>query len=341
MRNLFTHLLALVLLAGLLPQGFSQSPDRFNLQMVIRDPATLAPVTNSRVAVKVKVYEAGRSGSPYYEEIHANLQTGPLGILNLQVGSGGFPTGAFTDIDWRKGNVWFSTYVDPGNGFNFQLVDSTRLLSIPYALYAQETAGEPVGTVKLFWDAGGRLPLPPNWVVLDGRTINDPTSPLDGITLPNMNNRYAVGNNGNGVASTVGNAGHRIDLSHSHTVNSHSHSVADHSHGPGSLRFAVMHVSTPAASRPHIYFWNSGGGLNMAVETVGVDRDGDPDGADIPNGLPSGNYYTGPSNLSSGATANAGGGSTGASSPGTDARLSPGQSIQPESIGFMYIMKIK
>jgi hypothetical protein len=56
------------------------------------------------------------------------------------------------------------------------------------ALTAQLGALDPVGTIKA-WDKNlpGVPPLTANWVECNGQTVSDAESPLNGVTLPNLN----------------------------------------------------------------------------------------------------------------------------------------------------------
>lgn len=92
---------------------------------------------------------------------------------------------------------------------------------------ADTTGIVPIGGI-IPWhkDLSGVPALPSNFLELNGQTVNDADSPLDGVTLPNWNGdgRFLRGSGTSGTeqAADPGN--------HDHTVNSHSHSVPDHFH---------------------------------------------------------------------------------------------------------------
>ncbi|MEM7657045.1 MAG: hypothetical protein AAF399_13005, partial [Bacteroidota bacterium] len=215
---------------------------------------------------------------------------------------------------------------------------------------ARNVVGEPIGTVKLFWDAGGVLPLPTGWQVLDGSVVSDPLSPLDGTQLPDMTNRYAVGATSNTTTTVVGNVNHSIDLSHSHQVDPHQHTVAAHTH-------SMSHTHT-SGTYSTLFGWDNQGDVavrrgsfssytswpisfNDALNTEGNLSTGNVGTSELASNTASIDVAgtSGPS--SSNTTGSSGGGSTSSESPGTSSELSSNQSIQPESIGFIYIIKVR
>lgn len=105
----------------------------------------------------------------------------------------------------------------PGDG---QLIRADELRAQFNGLKSQLDAfsGVPVGCI-LGWckNLTGVPALPPEWAECNGQTISDPTSPLDGVTLENLNNsgrflRGAVASGGIGgldyfATSAADNAG--------------------------------------------------------------------------------------------------------------------------------------
>jgi hypothetical protein len=94
----------------------------------------------------------------------------------------------------------------------------------------------PVGTVIPFMDYNDAVAFDSNyWAYMDGSVLSDSDSPLNGETLTDLSGRYLVGFGTDGgedidtalwSVSPVGNAGHTVDLEHSHTVDSHTHDVS-------------------------------------------------------------------------------------------------------------------
>ncbi len=81
-------------------------------------------------------------------------------------------------------------------------------------LQAQITAGVsvPVGTV-LDWFCVGPCTIPTGFALADGSTVNDPASPLNGVTLPDLRQKFVRGAQTTGSVGNTGGAS-----SHNHSV---------------------------------------------------------------------------------------------------------------------------
>ena len=81
---------------------FSQTPQKFNYQAIPRDLSG-NPIVNTQISLQMSVLEGGPNGTLIFAERHF-INTGPLGIVNLQIGSGQVTSGAFNVINWATGN---------------------------------------------------------------------------------------------------------------------------------------------------------------------------------------------------------------------------------------------
>jgi hypothetical protein len=63
--------------------------------------------------------------------------TNTNGLVNLQLGGGSVVSGSFSSIDWGNGPYFIKTEADPTGGSSYNIVGTTQLLSVPYALYAK------------------------------------------------------------------------------------------------------------------------------------------------------------------------------------------------------------
>lgn len=100
----------------------------------------------------------------------------------------------------------------------------------------------PVGGIVEWW-SGGVLPLPEEFVICDGRTIDDPLSKLNGMATPNLVGSYIVGTDDYGMIGQTGGA-----ATHVHEIQAvpvHTHSIV-HLH-PGVWRQTSSDV-TPGDS---------------------------------------------------------------------------------------------
>lgn len=218
----------------------------------------------------------------------------------------------------------------------------------------------PIGSWVIYNDYGGLVdpPNPDYYWPLNGSTINDPDSPLDGVTVEDMSNRTIVGfgteGGGDIIAaaydsSPVGNANHQVNLQHSHTVNAHNHDLANHTHtapshthGVGTLRFRTLKASVG----DELFGYDSVGadqslGNHHAVTAGGVASFTTPLIVGVDK-----IFYT---SSGTGSTASGGNSATstpsnntsGSASPGTNSQLSATQSIQMRSQRVKFYVRYK
>ncbi len=143
MKRLLTLLIFAISL-----QTYAQLPDAFNYQATIRAESGDLLV-NTNVTFKVTIYEGQGVGDTYVESHF--VPTDDLGHVNFVVGYGEPLEGSMAEIDWSMGNYWMKVELDTGQGY----VDmgDTKLLSVPYALYALESGGE-TGDLQSVLDTG-------------------------------------------------------------------------------------------------------------------------------------------------------------------------------------------
>lgn len=209
----------------------------------------------------------------------------------------------------------------------------------------------PIGSIIPFYDFNGAATFDTDyWDYCRGQVIANPSSPLNGQTMPDLSGRYLVGfgTDGSGTlhnaawaATAVGNAGHTVNLQHSHTVSSHFHTGPSHSHTVGTLSFSIgewddslgaIRFSTGGVSADINMLYSS----NTAQATDPVGPAGSVTVISNPNSDRVFKTYS-----AAGSTAAGGTGNTGNASPGTDSQLSAAQSIQPRSLRVRFIMRKK
>ena len=127
--------LTLVLILSI-PKAFSQSPQSFKYQAVVRD-ASNAPLTNQAVSVQMSILEGSANGSPIYTETH-QLTTDKLGLISLNIGNGTPVAGDFMTIAWGRNNYFLQIEIDESGGANYKLLGASQLMSVPYSLYADK-----------------------------------------------------------------------------------------------------------------------------------------------------------------------------------------------------------
>lgn len=116
----------------------AQAPQKFNYQAIARNN-TGVELANQSVGIRVSILDGGPSGTLVYEETHTKT-TNAFGLFNLEVGGGSVVSGNFASIAWGSGSKYIKTEIDPTGGSNYNVAGNSQLLSVPYALYANQSA---------------------------------------------------------------------------------------------------------------------------------------------------------------------------------------------------------
>ncbi|HCQ16235.1 MAG TPA: hypothetical protein DIU20_08240 [Cryomorphaceae bacterium] len=149
--TVFTGLLALSL--------YSQVPQKISFQTVVRDNSNNL-VKNSPVGIRVSIRQGSAAGTVAYQETHS-VSTNLNGLATFEIGSGIPVISVFSSIDWGNAPCFLEVEADPNGGTSYSISGTSELLSVPYALYAEqapETPGSNAGDIK-YWDGT-------NWVLL-------------------------------------------------------------------------------------------------------------------------------------------------------------------------------
>ncbi len=126
--------------------AFAQAPQKLSYQSVVRN-STNNLVTNAAVGVRMSILQGSASGTPVYVETHTT-NTNTNGLATLSIGSGTVVSGSMASIVWSAGPYFVKTETDPTGGTNYTVTGTSELMSVPYALYAENagTSG-PAGPV--------------------------------------------------------------------------------------------------------------------------------------------------------------------------------------------------
>lgn len=197
--------------------AFAQAPEGINYQAVARDVSG-AEMPNTPCVVQVQILNS--SLGVIYQEDHTTT-TNAFGLFNLVIGQGQNPTSQFSSINWAASPLYLKIYVD-ANGSGLVDMGYTQLWSVPYALYARQSANGPQGLPGIScWDT-------------DGDGLNDPTEDVNGDLLWNTLDckgdsgvmgatgpagaqgvqgvQGATGAQGSGIDSIIGNASGTITI---------------------------------------------------------------------------------------------------------------------------------
>lgn len=134
-----TAFLGALLLSGVLS---AQAPQSFTYQSVIRNSSNDL-ISNMPIGTRISLLQGSVTGTVVYSETH-NASTNDNGLLSLVVGSGTVQSGTFSSINWGDGPYFIKSETDVNGGTNYSLSGTQQMMSVPYALYAEQ-AGSVVG----------------------------------------------------------------------------------------------------------------------------------------------------------------------------------------------------
>lgn len=138
MRNSFQIITSILCLCFLVVNnGIAQVPKGLNFQTIVRDNSG-KPLVSRNVNFKFSILQGGTNGTLVYAEEHRAL-TNEFGLVNLLLGYGFPVSGKFDQIKWADGSFYLKTEIDPNGGINYELSNVSPFLSVPYALYAENT----------------------------------------------------------------------------------------------------------------------------------------------------------------------------------------------------------
>ncbi|MCG8327819.1 MAG: hypothetical protein MI974_09055, partial [Chitinophagales bacterium] len=110
-------------------------PSAFKYQTVIRDAAGEI-LGNQAVRIGIDI---NQNNTPIYSEDH-EVTTNAYGLVSLEIGRGIIVGGVWENIDWSFPTS-LRILLDPTGGNNLEVIGSSELLSVPYALQAGNAGG--------------------------------------------------------------------------------------------------------------------------------------------------------------------------------------------------------
>ncbi len=115
---------------------FAQSPQSFKYQAVVRDGGGEI-LANQTVGLQVSILEGSETGTAVYVE-EWNIETNDYGLININIGEG-TTADDFSAISWGTANYYVQIALDETGGISYTVMGASQLLSVPYALYSNET----------------------------------------------------------------------------------------------------------------------------------------------------------------------------------------------------------
>lgn len=177
----------------------AQAPQSFNYQAVARD-ASGNILANTAVSIRISVHQGSSTGTIVYSESFA-ANTNQFGLFTLNIGQGAIESGLFGVINWGAGNYWMQVEMDPLGGTNFTDMGASQLLSVPFALYSDQSGTPgPTGATGVTGPTG----------ILPAGTASGNTTYWDGTDwVLNSDNLY---NSGSKIGIGTSNPTHKLDV---------------------------------------------------------------------------------------------------------------------------------
>jgi hypothetical protein len=144
MRKTIFTILGLLMLFAFVNSTFAQVPQGFNYQAVARNSSGFI-LQSTALGVKLSIHQGSAGGTVVYSERHTP-STNQFGLFTVTVGQ---PTsvlsGTFSTIDWSTGNYWLQVELDVLGGTTYTDMGTSKLQSVPYAMYAANGTTGPQG----------------------------------------------------------------------------------------------------------------------------------------------------------------------------------------------------
>jgi len=156
MKNLIFSLLFGCFALTLIGQDF---PSGIQYQAVARTTDG-SIISDHELALQVSFVNHPESGQLLYSEIHTT-KTNQYGLFDIVIGHGESVFGNYQDVQWSKNEIWMELAMDLDGGDQFEIINTNKLFSVPYAIHAQ-TAGSVIEDEKLKsnvlqeWIVGGQ-----------------------------------------------------------------------------------------------------------------------------------------------------------------------------------------
>ena len=117
----------------------AQAPQGFTYQGVATDNNGFE-LQNQNIAIKASLLSSSATGTTVWQETH-NTTTDTFGLFNVTIGEGTSTNGGssttFQEIDWGAASHFMKVETDVNGGTNYVHVGTSQMMSVPYALYAE------------------------------------------------------------------------------------------------------------------------------------------------------------------------------------------------------------
>jgi len=137
--------------------SWSQAPENFNYQAVIRDN-TGELIINQTIRIRIAITNDINGSTIFYRENHS-VATNNFGLVELSIGSGESDMGDFANIDWGISSKYLQVEIDESGSTNYIELGTFQLLSVPYALFANNADSSRVADMAYYADIAGNADI--------------------------------------------------------------------------------------------------------------------------------------------------------------------------------------
>jgi hypothetical protein len=139
MKKIYSFLLGLLIVVNL----FAQAPQKMSYQAVIRNSSN-ALVSNSPIGMRILILQGSIFGAAVYVETQTPT-TNINGLVSIEIGTGTLVSGNFSSINWANGPYFIKTETDPTGSNLYNIISTSELSSVPYALFSANGTPGPKG----------------------------------------------------------------------------------------------------------------------------------------------------------------------------------------------------
>jgi hypothetical protein len=127
---------SLFVLASFLTPAVAQAPQKINYQGIARNSAG-QPLANQAIGLRISILDGSAVGTPVYVETFT-VNTNAYGLYTLAIGSGSVVSGNISATNWASADKYMKVEIDPAGGTAYIALGTSQLLSVPYALRAED-----------------------------------------------------------------------------------------------------------------------------------------------------------------------------------------------------------
>lgn len=138
MKQIYT----LIVIVFLSTFAWSQTPQKMSYQAIVRNNNSQL-VINQTVGMRISILKGSSAGPSVYSETQTPT-TNTNGLISIEIGA----IAGFDTIHWADGPYFIKTETDPTGGTDYSIVGINQLLSVPYALFAENSANDFSGSYR-------------------------------------------------------------------------------------------------------------------------------------------------------------------------------------------------